>query len=89
MPKISPYAALPIIQEYFPGKLRLNVTQLAIVLNLHQQTIRNRLSRGTFPIPSYKDSGRFFDIRDVAIFIESKRNIACCDRHVSGGVFNE
>jgi hypothetical protein len=89
MSKISPYAALPLIQENFPGKLRLNVTQLAIILNLNQQTIRNRLSKGTFQIPSYNDCGRFFDIRDVALYIESKRNIACCDKSVYEGHSNE
>jgi len=47
--------------------LRLGVPELAEVLGLTPGAIRNQISAGTFPIPTYLDAGkRWADFRDVA-----------------------
>ena len=50
----------------------LNIEELSQYLGIGAQTIRNRLSLGTFPIPAKKVCGRVkFDIRDVEKYLEN------------------
>lgn len=47
-------------------KRLLGIDELSEYLGIKPQTIRNRLSCGTFPIPAKKVCGRVkFDLRDV------------------------
>jgi hypothetical protein len=39
---------------------RLSIRQLAALLDLGEGTIRNQISAGTFPIPTYTEGGRPF-----------------------------
>lgn len=53
---------------------RLNIEQLAECLCIAKQTIRNQVSAGTFPIPTYIDQAkRFADAEDVAHYLERCR----------------
>lgn len=46
-----------LLDKYGP---RLNVSQLAQLLNLAEGTLRNQLSARSFPIQTYVESGRRF-----------------------------
>jgi predicted DNA-binding transcriptional regulator AlpA len=60
-----------IIERY---GLRLNVGQLADLLGVKRGTILNRVSAGTFPIPTYLDGAmRYADHRDVAEHLDRCR----------------
>ena len=53
-------------------KRLLNIEELGQYLGIGAQTIRNRLSQGTFPIPAKKLCGRVkFDVRDVEKYLEN------------------
>jgi excisionase family DNA binding protein len=53
-------------------KRLLNIEELSQYLGIGAQTIRNRLSQGTFPIPAKKLCGRVkFDVRDVEKYLEN------------------
>ena len=53
-------------------KRLLNIEELSQYLGIGAQTIRNRLSLGTFPIPAKKICGRVkFDVRDVEKYLEN------------------
>lgn len=69
--------ALEIILKSHPNQSRLSLGSLAQLLDLADQSIRNSISAGTFKIKNYKDgSRRFFDIRDIAEYLEKKRGEA-------------
>lgn len=49
----------------------MGIEELSQYLGIKPQTIRNRLSNGTFPIPAKKVCGRVkFDRRDVDRFLD-------------------
>ena len=74
---IQDSSALEIILKLHPGQSRLSLVALAKLLDWAEQSIRNAISDGTFPIKSYKDGAhRFFDIRDIAEHLEKKRGEA-------------
>jgi predicted DNA-binding transcriptional regulator AlpA len=53
----------------------LGIRETAEYLGIRPQTIRNRLSSGTFPIPVIKVLGRIkFDRRDIDRFIDRMRS---------------
>jgi hypothetical protein len=53
---------------------RLNTSELAGLLSLHPQTIRNQIAQKRFPVASYLDGGiRYFDVRDVEAYFDKKR----------------
>lgn len=57
--------------------LRLDMTQLATVLNVEKGTLYNKVSAGTCPVPTYVDGGkRFADYRDVAKHFDDLRATA-------------
>ncbi len=52
-------------------KRLLGISELSEYIGIRPQTIRNRLSCGTFPIPAKKVCGRIkFDRREVENFLE-------------------
>lgn len=54
--------------------LRLDMQQLAAVLNIEKATLYNKVSAGTCPVPTYVDGGkRFADYRDVAKHFDDLR----------------
>ena len=58
------------------GSARLDLVQLADVLNMSKSTIVNQLSAGTFPVKTYLDGKRYADIRDVAEYLDEVRKEA-------------
>ena len=62
-----------VVEKY---GVRLSTTQLAELLGMHAGTVRNQISAGTFPIPTYVDSGRWADYRDVAAHLDKCREMA-------------
>ena len=57
--------------------LRLNVEQLAEVLDVKPTTLYNQISAGTCKVPTYLDSGkRWADHRDVAAHFDAMRETA-------------
>ncbi len=68
---MSLFAQAYIIERY---GLRLNMGQLADLLGVKRGTILNRISAGTFPIPTYLDGAmRYADHRDVAEHLDRCR----------------
>jgi predicted DNA-binding transcriptional regulator AlpA len=50
----------------------LSVREAARMLPIAEKSVRNRLSAGTFPIPSYKFGGkRAFKLSEILEFIDS------------------
>lgn len=67
--------ALSMLQSMFPNKMRIGTVDLATVLDLHPQTIRNAVAEKSFKIPTYLDGHlRYADLRDVADYLDKKRN---------------
>jgi len=66
----------------------LGIDELSEFLGIRSQTIRKRLSGGTFPIPAKKVCGRVkFDRRDVEKYLDRlKPSYARCDYREAGGV---
>jgi hypothetical protein len=63
-----------IFERYGP---RLNVEQLAEVLQITKGALYNQLSAKTCPIKTYLDSGkRWADYRDVAAHLDAMRALA-------------
>jgi predicted DNA-binding transcriptional regulator AlpA len=56
--------------------LRLTMEQLAEVLSVSRGSIYNKISAGTFKIPTYVDGQRWADARDVAAHLDSCRATA-------------
>lgn len=72
---MSTPSAIDLLTAQFPKKLRLNTADLARVLCFHPYSIRNRIAKGIFPIPTYVDgTKRFADLRDVAAYLDGLRN---------------
>lgn len=63
-----------VAEKYGP---RLGMDQLAEVLGLTKPSLYNQISAGTFPIATYKDSGKTWaDYRDVADYLDACRERA-------------
>lgn len=60
-----------LLEKYGP---RLNVDQLAEVLQMARHTINNQISDGSFAVLTYRAHGkRFADYRDVAQHLDQCR----------------
>lgn len=60
-----------LLDKYGP---RLNIEQLADVLSMEKGTIYNKISAGTFNVPTYVDVGRrWADVRDIAKVLDDLR----------------
>lgn len=67
--------AIDLLVLQFPKKFRLTTAELAVVLNIDAGTIRNKSINNTFPVHTYIDGRqRFADIRDVADYLDRKRD---------------
>ena len=69
-------------------KRLLGIEELSEYIGIRPQTIRNRLSCGTFPIAAKKVCGRVkFDRRDVEKYLDRlKPSYAKCEDREAGGV---
>jgi predicted DNA-binding transcriptional regulator AlpA len=56
--------------------LRLNMEQLAEALKLSRGSVYNKISAGTFKVPTYLDGQRWADARDVAAHLDRCRATA-------------
>lgn len=76
LPKMYTNAnSLDLIQQFYPKTFRIDTDQLAILIGLGSQTVRNKTSKNTLRIKSMKDGARrLFDIRDVAAFLDEQRD---------------
>lgn len=62
---------IEILLNRFDNKVMLSVEDISRVTGWSQQTIRNRITNKTFPIPTSSDGRRrFATINDVAIYID-------------------
>lgn len=65
--------SLDLIQQFYPKTFRIDNDQLAVLIGLGSQTVRNKTSKNTLQIKSMKDGARrLFDIRDVADFLDAQ-----------------
>jgi hypothetical protein len=63
-----------LLDRYGP---RLNLEQLAEVLDMAKGSLSNRIYRGEIDLPTYLDGGRrFADVRDVAEYLDRMRQSA-------------
>jgi hypothetical protein len=70
-------SGLDLIQHFFPKQAHLSIASVAILLGCAEQSIRNAISKNTFPIISSKEGAkRYCDVRDVAMYLDSKRKVA-------------
>lgn len=70
-------SVLELIQRVYPGKLRFTVSEVANIIRRPEQSVRNELHEKTFLINSFKEGrNRYFDIRDVAAYLDAKREVA-------------
>lgn len=75
MSPLHSLTAFTVIQAFFPKQFRLTPADLAVLLKRNEQAIRNQISAGHFPIPSYREGGkRFCDVRDVAAYLDGQRS---------------
>lgn len=67
-------ATLQILLARFNGQVLIPLISASETVGIPAQTARNRLSKGTFPIPTVLvESRRFIHISDLADFVESRR----------------
>lgn len=56
--------------------MRLRVEDVARALNMSKSLVEKQLSRGTFPVPGYKEGGVwYFDVRLVAQHLDEQAQI--------------
>ena len=63
---------LALLERKFPGKLFLNVEEIADIVRLSPESIPSALSRGTFPIEPIDRKGRYtlWSIIDAGVYID-------------------
>ena len=67
-------STLHILMARFKGQLLIPFVPASITLGLAQQTARNRLAKGTFPVATIVENNRrYIHICDLANFIDSLR----------------
>jgi len=70
--EISP--TLQILMAQFDGRILVPFAQGVTALGLCEQSARNKLSQGTFPVPSVlQGSRRYIAVHDLAQYIDSLR----------------
>jgi len=68
-------STIQILLARFNGQILIPFVLASESVGIPAQTARNRLSNGTFPIPTVTiDSRRFIHISDLADFVESRRS---------------
>lgn len=64
-----------ILLTKFNSQILIPFSEAAEVAGIASQTARNQLTKGTFPIPSFRNGGRrFIHIHDLAAYIDGLRN---------------
>jgi hypothetical protein len=67
-------STLQILLARFNGQILIPLVRAAESVGIPQQTARNQLTAGKFPIPTVEiGSRRFIHIQDLANFVESLR----------------
>lgn len=68
-------STLQILLARFGGQVLIPFTQAAESVGIAQQTARNQLVSGKFPVPTLEiGTRRFIHIQDLANFVESLRS---------------
>lgn len=68
---IRPACTLDFLSRYYGPNLTLR--DLSSITTQHEQTIRNSVYKGEYPIPSFKIGGkRLFRLMDVAAYIDQQ-----------------
>lgn len=68
-------STLQILMDKFDGQVLIPLAQASKSIGIPEQTARNRLVSGNFPIPTVLNgSRRFIHIQDLANFVESLRS---------------
>jgi hypothetical protein len=63
-----------LFERYGP---RLNMTQLAVLLEIAEPTLYNQISAGACAVKTYREGRqRFADVRDVAEYLDQVRALA-------------
>lgn len=63
-----------LFERYGP---RLNMPQLAALMEIAEPTLYNQISGGTCPVKTYREGKqRFADVRDVAAYLDQARALA-------------
>ena len=69
---MTPTSTLDLLLAKFGGQLLISFAAAAKIIGMPEQTARNKLSRGQFPIPTILvGARRLVDIRDLADYIDS------------------
>ncbi len=69
---MHPISTLDILLAKFGGQLLIPFTDAAKIIGMPEQTARNKLSRGQFPIRTILiGARRMCDIRDVAGYVDA------------------
>lgn len=72
---------LAILQSQFPGMFRIPILAAGRALGLADQTVRNQVHRGTFPIASQRVGGRrFVRIDDLARALDAGAQAAAVQK---------
>ncbi|EUJ10570.1 Pyocin activator protein PrtN [Methylophilaceae bacterium 11] len=67
-------STIQILLARFNGQVLIPLVPASESVGIPAQTARNKLSNGTFPIPTVMiDSRRFIHISDLADFVDSRR----------------
>lgn len=68
--------ALAILMNAYPNQILIPAVDAGCWLGFAEKTVLNKVSNGTFPVPTRKISSKLLvDIRDLANFIDGDREI--------------
>lgn len=72
--RIDSVSSLATLREFFPDQIAIPLPLVARVLGIAEQTARNQVSAGKFPIPTFLQGPlRFALITDIAAHLDAKR----------------
>lgn len=79
-------AATMLYMKY--DRVRLTVAEAAHELGLNAGTVRNQISDGTFPVPSYREGhNRYVDVRALGDYLDKMAESAkLCHQSVSNSL---
>ena len=64
--------SLEVLQDIFPNQAVISATEAGKAISLAPQTVKNQVSMGNFPIPTFLIGGkRICRLTDVADYIEN------------------
>lgn len=69
-------SALNILMQAHPGKLRIPAVDAGQWIGFAPQSVRNAISRNTFPLPTHKTGAlRTVDLRDLAAYLDTGKSV--------------